>query len=144
MAVGPGKASTIHTAEAALPEAGVRPEDLGIGVLFSAMRDAVVVGDAVSGRIVLWNPAAQRLFGYTAEQAVGQLLEILVPEALKPRHRAGLVRYAESGHGRLIDRDASVELPALGKGGAELTVELSLAPVTRPGQDPASTPQYVL
>ena len=40
------------------------PQDLGIGNLFEAVRDAVVVADARTGRIVLWNPAASKIFGY--------------------------------------------------------------------------------
>ncbi len=39
------------------------PQDLGIGRLFERVRDAVIVADAHSGRIVLWNPAATEIFG---------------------------------------------------------------------------------
>jgi PAS domain S-box-containing protein len=113
----------------------LRPEDLGIGRLFWAVRDAIIVGDADSGRIVLWNPAAERLFGYAAAQAVGRPLEILVPEPLKGRHRAGLASFATSGHGALVDAGAPVQLPAVHQDGHEITIELSLSPL-----DPESAP----
>ncbi len=107
----------------------LQPENLGIGRLFWAIRDAVVVGEAATGRIVLWSPSAERLFGYTAAEALGQLIEILVPAALQDRHRAGLAGFAATGHGALIDAGNPVELPALRKGGDTLTVELSLTPI---------------
>jgi PAS domain S-box-containing protein len=66
--------------------AWLAPEQLGLERLFWAVSDAVVVGDARSGRIVLWNPAAERLFGYTADEAIGLPLDVLVPDALKARH----------------------------------------------------------
>ncbi|HKG25981.1 MAG TPA: PAS domain S-box protein, partial [Thermomicrobiales bacterium] len=108
----------------------LRPQDFGIGILYSTIRDAVIVGDAATGRIALWSPSAERLFGYTAEEAVGQPIEILVPESLKPRHRAGLAAYAETGHGAIVDAEAPVEVPTLRKDGQALTVELSLSPIT--------------
>jgi PAS domain-containing protein len=64
----------------------LEPHNLGIGRLFWAMREAVVVADAATGRIVLWNPAAEGMFGYTAGEAVGQLVEILVPRNLRAQH----------------------------------------------------------
>ncbi len=43
----------------------VRPQDLGIGKLFENVRDAVIVANAETGRIVLWNRAAAEVFGYS-------------------------------------------------------------------------------
>lgn len=103
------------------------PADLGIGALFTRIREAVVVGDASTGRIILWNPAAERIFGRTAAEAVGQPLESLVPEALRAAHRTGLARYAGTGNGAIVDHDRPVELPALRADGTTLYVELSLS-----------------
>ncbi len=84
------------------PVSVVEPNDLGFGRLYWAIRDAVVVGEATSGRIVLWNPAAEMLFGYQATEVLGRPIEILVPDALKERHRAGIARYVITGEGTLI------------------------------------------
>ena len=62
------------------------PADLGIGQLFEHTRDAVAVADAATGRIVLWNPAAEAMFGYTAHEALGMSVSALVPRRLKARH----------------------------------------------------------
>lgn len=103
------------------------PADLGIGTLFTRVREAVVVADAPTGRIILWNPAAVRMFGHAATEAAGQTLEILVPPELREAHRAGIERYAATRAGALVDRDQPVELPALRKDGSRLVVELSLS-----------------
>ncbi len=113
--------------------ADLRPHDLGIGVLFWSIRDAVVVGDAASGRVVLWSPSAETLFGYAAEEIVGQPIEVLVPDALKAGHRVGLARYIATGRGTLIDAGTPVELPARHKDGTEITIELTLGPIAAPG-----------
>ncbi len=107
----------------------VRPEALGIGRLFDRVRDAVVVADATSGRVVLWNPAAEEVFGYPTSEALGMRVEALVPEGLKDRHREGMSRYGETGHGPLVDSRSLLELPAVRKGGEEIFVELSLNPI---------------
>src|SRR5436305_9816556 len=49
----------------------LRPQDLGIGLLFERMREGVIVADVQSGRIFLWNPGAEKIFGYAADEAVG-------------------------------------------------------------------------
>jgi PAS domain S-box-containing protein len=66
---------------------GVRPQDLGIGSLFERVRDAVAVADAKTQRIVLWNPAAEKMFGYSPSEALEMRVEALVPGSLKARHR---------------------------------------------------------
>jgi PAS domain S-box-containing protein len=116
------------------------PSDLGIGRLFEHVRDAVVVTDAGSGRIVLWNPAAEQMFGYSAAEAAGMLVEVLVPESHKPRHRAGLAHYFATGHGAIVDARTVVEVPALCKSGKQITVELSLNPI----HDTDATGPFVL
>lgn len=112
-------------------------DDLGFGRLFAAIRDAVIVAEATSEKIVLWNAAAERLFGYTAEEATGMYIEDLVPSELKTRHREGLRNYAQGGSGPLIGLDTGTELPALHKDGRTLYVELVLTPIesaSRPGR----------
>src|ERR687890_596902 len=112
----------------------LRPEDLGFGTLFERIRDAVIVADAKTQRIVLWNAAAAKMFGYSAPEALKMRVEELVPEPLKAAHRAGITRYARTGHGRYIDSDAPLDLPAMRKNGQEIDVELSLSPI-RPVHD---------
>ena len=112
-----------------LGDANVRPKDLGIGKLFWKIRDAVIVAEARSQRIVLWNPTATKIFGYSTSEALELRIEALVPEHLKVQHRAGIARYAETGHGTYIDSDVPLELPALRKSGEEIYVELSLSPI---------------
>jgi PAS domain S-box-containing protein len=57
---------------------------------------AIVVADA-SGVIQLWSRGAERLFGYTAAAAVGQKLDLIVPEDFRERHWAGFRHAMESG-----------------------------------------------
>ena len=64
----------------------MRPRDLGIGHLFERVRDAIIVADAHTGRIVLWNPAATEIFGYSVSEALEMNVEELVPERLRERH----------------------------------------------------------
>jgi PAS domain S-box-containing protein len=107
----------------------MRPEELGIGTLFGRIREAVIVADATTQRIVLWNPAATNIFGYSISEALELNIEKLVPDTLKAQHRAGITRYAETGHGPYIDSRRLLELPALTKSGEEIYVELSLSPI---------------
>src|SRR5215203_1966410 len=107
----------------------LRPRDLGIGHLFERVWDAVIVADAHTGRIVLWNPAATELFGYSVSEALEMNVEELVPERLRERHRAGLARYRETGHGPYVDSRELLDLPALRKDGGETRIEMSLSTI---------------
>src|SRR5215216_6312427 len=106
--------------------ANMDPQDLGIGRLFERIQDAVIVAVANTQRIVLWNPAATNIFGYSASEALELRVEDLVPEYLKDKHRTGIAYYAETGHGPYIESHRPLELPAISKGGQEVYVELSL------------------
>ena len=121
----------------------MRPRDLEIGTLFERIRDAAIVADAKTQQIVLWNQAATIIFGYSTSEALGMRVEALVPEYLKDKHRAGIARYAETGHGPYIDSPRLLELPALRNGGEEIYIELSLSPIG-PVDDADGSERYVL
>lgn len=75
--------------------------------------------------IVSWNSAAEQLFGFSAEQAIGKPLSIIIPSRHRAAHHAGLARAVQAGHARLAGR--SVEILALHADGQELPVDLSLS-----------------
>ena len=113
-------------------------EEFGIGRLFHSIRDAVILANASTEQIVLWNPAATSMFGYTKEQATGMPLHALVPHRLHRAHRRGIRLYADTGQpGPLLVRTTPVEVPAVRKDGREIEVQLTLTPVpgaSRPGR----------
>ena len=76
-------------------------------------------------RVVDWNPVAERIFGYTPGEAIGQSLTILIPETFRSAHDEGLARVASGGEQRVIGR--TVELVGLRRGDVEFPIELSLA-----------------
>ena len=122
----------------------LRPEDLGFGRLFDRIRDAVIVADAKTQRIILWNPAAAKMFGYSASEALKLRVEALVPEPLKAAHRTGIAHYAETGHGPYIDSDVPLDLPAVRKNGEEIRVEMSLNPISPVHEADDGEAQFVL
>src|SRR5690349_9163362 len=69
------------------------PEDVGLGTLFTHTREAVVVGNVESASIALWNPAAERLFGWSADEAIGQPIETLIPAPIVRLHQAGMALF---------------------------------------------------
>ena len=124
-------------------ERGLAPQDLGIGRLFERVRDAIIVADANTGRIVLWNPAAEQIFGYSSAETMGMSVEELVPDYLKARHRAGIAGYRETGHGNYIDSDTMLDLPAVCKTGEEIRVEMTLSSI-EPVRETAAEGRFVL
>lgn len=118
------------------------PTDFGIGRLFWEITDAVVVADINSEEIVLWNPSATRIFGYTSDEALGMALHRLVPERLRDAHLKGLARFRDSGAGVLIDSKTSVELAGVQKGGAEVPIDLTLTAIR--GEGDSQAPRHVM
>jgi len=86
--------------------------------------DAIVAIDE-AGRIVEFNRAAEQMFGYLREDAVGrEMASLIVPAPLRDAHRAGLRRHRESGQSQLLER--RIELLACRRDGSELPVELTI------------------
>lgn len=86
--------------------------------------DAIVAADE-RGHITYLNPAAQRLFGYPAAEAVGQPLTLLMPDRLKEAHLGGFARFGRTGEAHIIGK--TVEVVARHKDGREVPVEISLS-----------------
>jgi PAS domain S-box-containing protein len=86
--------------------------------------DAIISADH-TGRIVSWNNAATKILGYTLEEAIGQQLELIIPQRFHRLHQEGMRRVTEGGESRVIGR--TVELSACTKGGEEVPIELSLS-----------------
>jgi len=85
--------------------------------------DAILLMDDKE-KIVYWNPAAERIFGYSADEAVGRALhEFLAPRRMHDEYRKGFARFVKTGQGPVINR--SVEMVAMKKDGTEFPMEVS-------------------
>ena len=86
--------------------------------------DCIITMDA-TGRIQQFNPAAERVFGFTRTEAVGKdLADLIIPPRLRERHRQGLAHYLKTGEGPLIGK--LVEIEALRRDGSKITVALAI------------------
>jgi PAS domain S-box-containing protein len=116
----------LKRAEAALRESEARKA----AVLETAL-DCLITMDH-EGRVVEFNPAAERTFGYPRPEAVGRpLAELIVPPALRERHRQGLRRYLATGESAILNR--RLEMTALRADGREFPVELTVARIPTDG-----------
>lgn len=86
--------------------------------------DAIISIDR-RGTVVLWNPGAERIFGYTDEEMVGQSLSLLIPEHQREAHQEALVRAPETGESGLAEK--IIDLVGVRKDGSEFPLELSVA-----------------
>jgi two-component system CheB/CheR fusion protein len=87
--------------------------------------DCIITIDA-SGRVQEFNPASERVFGFTRSEAVGkELAELIIPPRLRERHRQGLARYLKTREGRLIGK--LIEIEALRRDGSEILVALAIS-----------------
>lgn len=88
--------------------------------------DAVVFADP-DGTIVRWNQAAARLFGYSADEALGHNLDLIIPERLREAHWTGFGNAMSSGNTRLGGKPALTR--AARRNGDKLYVEMTFAVV---------------
>src|SRR5919201_2373859 len=109
------------------------PEDLTAlnrAILESAL-DCIITMDA-NGIVREFNPAAERVFGYPREEAVGkELAELIIPPRMRDQHRRGLAHYLRTGEGPVIGR--RIEINGLRRDGTEILVELAITPFKADG-----------
>src|SRR3954468_13872801 len=108
-----------------MPAAGLMKyhPDLGSAILATAS-DAIIATDR-AGIVSFWNPGAARIFGFTAEQAVGQSLDLIVPENLRARHWEGYRRVMSTGESRYGDGEL-LSVPAVTRDGRRISVEFTI------------------
>jgi len=99
------------------------PAGLGEALLHSAS-DAIIATDR-EGRITFWNPGAERIFGFTAGEALGQSLDLIIPENLRARHWSGFRHTMATGTSRYGHGDL-LSVPGLTKDGARISVEFTI------------------
>jgi len=122
-------------AEAAVQESEARKR----AILDSAL-DCVITMDQ-EGRVLEFNPAAERTFGYSAEEAIGaELASLIIPPALRERHREGVRRIVATGKSEMLGQ--RLELIGMRKDGSEFPVELTLTAIDA-GESPPIFAGYI-
>jgi PAS domain S-box-containing protein len=103
--------------------------------LVEQIGDAIVASDA-SGAITLWNPAASRMFGHTEAEALGQSLDLIIPQRQQQRHWDGYRKTMETGitkYGNDVLR-----VPAVHKDGHTLSIAFTVAMLYAPDKKVAA------
>jgi PAS domain S-box-containing protein len=116
-------------------EPAAPPEPLGPATwseLTDQLADAVLIADR-DGTITYWNRAAERLFGWSASEAVGASLDLIIPERHRARHWDGYHRTVATG----ITRYGTelLEVPALRRDGRPLSIAFTLTVLADPADD---------
>jgi PAS domain S-box-containing protein len=125
---GPHEEARGHLRYATAESGGRSAEsDRRVSAYFEAALDCVIMADA-SGRVVEFNPAAERTFGYTRDEALGRTMaELIVPPSLRERHSTAFARFVETRQGSMLGR--RLELTGMRADGSEFPVELALSQV---------------
>ena len=99
--------------------------DLVAKALLSAPSDAIVAADR-EGIIRFWNPGATRIFGFSESEALGQSLDLIIPERLRKRHWDGYRHTMETGESR-YGAGELLSVPAMRRDGATVSIEFTIA-----------------
>jgi len=94
-----------------------------------AAGDAIIAAET-GGSIVLWNPAAERVFGYTESEALGRSLDLIIPERLRHRHWEGYRQVMQTGQTRYGTE--VLRVPAVHKEGRALSIAFTVALLDTP------------
>ncbi len=86
--------------------------------------DAIILGDA-EGIVRIWNAGAQAIFGFTAEEAIGKSMDLIIPERLRGRHWDGYRKVMGTGVSRYGAGDM-LAVPAVTKDGRTISIEFTI------------------
>lgn len=99
-------------------------------------QDAIIFADR-DGIIRLWNSGAEGIFGYSAGEALGQSLDLIVPEKMRKRHWQGYNKVMATGKTRYGKETLAV--PAITKGDSRISIEFTIVLVTSDSGEPLGT-----
>jgi PAS domain S-box-containing protein len=102
----------------------LRDSEMQFRAIAHSANDAIIAADG-QGQITFWSKGAQKIFGYTESEMVGQPLTNLMPERYKAAHQSGIERFRSSGQANIIGK--TVEFEGLRKNAHEFPLELSLS-----------------
>lgn len=103
-----------------------RSQQITESVINTAL-DAVITADD-EGRVIKWNRSASEIFGYTPEEAIGNLLtDLIIPSQMADLHTNGMNHYKQTGEGPVLNK--KVEIIAVTKAGKQIDVELYITPI---------------
>ena len=103
------------------------PDALARSIL-GTVSDAIIATDR-EGVIRFWNPGAERIFQYMAAEAIGQTLDIIIPERLRARHWSGYRHVMDTGESRYGQGDL-LAVPGVRKDGSRISLEFTIVTLT--------------
>lgn len=113
--------------EQVLAERSLKESEEKFRVITDTAPDAIILVDN-EGKVLFWNLAAERIFGYASGEAVGKSIHaLIIPPRFREEHLHGFGKFRSTGNGPLIGK--TVEVPGVRKDGTELPIELSLSAV---------------
>ena len=93
------------------------------GILDTALDCIITIGSG--GHVLEFNPAAERVFGFSRDEAIGkELADLIIPPRMREQHRRGLAHYLKTGEGPVIGK--RIEIAGVRKDGSEILVELTI------------------
>ncbi|CAA2103481.1 Sensor protein FixL [Methylobacterium bullatum] len=113
---------SIEDAKQAMSEQAI-PASVDVSQLVEAAGDAIVVSDP-KGAIVVWNASAERIFGFSSSEALGQSLDLITPERQRQRHWDGYAKTMRTGVTRYGTE--VLRVPALHKDGRSLSIAFTV------------------
>lgn len=113
-------------------EEALRESTETLRVITSSAQSAIMMVDD-EGKVVFWNEAAERIFGYRSDEAIGvHMATLIVPERFREDHTEGFARFCITGKSKIIGK--TVELPAIRKDGSEFEASHSISCVNLKGR----------
>jgi PAS domain S-box-containing protein len=112
-------------------EEALRRSEAQMRAILESALDCIITMDH-EGRIIEFNAASEKTFGFTRDQVLGRsMADLIVPPALRERHWRGLANYLASGHGPILDK--RIEMTAMRQNGDEFPVELTVTHINSEG-----------